>query len=351
MDCEKRGMADNPYTLMPVSGETFVGQEDLLDELLEGASRHLLIGTPRIGKTSVLRQVQYLAHQRKQPAFYLSLEGVTSREKLQASIHRHLRWEKIEWFDFQNISFDVNLLKKEDLFDALFELDRKLESLPLFLLFDEAQFLVELCQETSNLLQEWRGALESFRNLRTIFVALPRIMCLNELMKGWLSSPFFNGLPIHELSVFTIPEAEALIRQPGIKLRSEQMARILEYADQHPFFLQVLCRALYKDGALEKLAPEKFSEAYCSVPMNGILLNAFTALNDEEKLVMQAVHQKDTASLRILCSEFPTLRSLKSILDRLVSYGYLKKASGGYKIINAFWSKWLKEEMLETVAA
>jgi hypothetical protein len=66
---------------------------------------------------------------------------------------------------------------------------------------------------------------------------------------------------------------------------------------------------------------------------------------------MQAVHQKDTANLRILGSEFPTLRSLESILDRLVDYGYLEKVSGGYKIINAFWSKWLEEEMLEPVTA
>ncbi len=336
---------------MPVSGETFVGREDLLDELLEGASRHLLIGTPRIGKTSVLRQVQFRAHQRRQPAFYLSLEGVTNREKLQAHLFRHLRWDKHDWFDFQSINFDVTLLKKADLFDALFELDRKLENRPLFLLFDEAQFLVELCQVSPNLLQEWRGALEGFKSFRTIFVALPRISELGELMRGWLSSPFFNGLPTTELSVFTVPEAETLIRQPGVELRSTQLAETLEYADHHPFFLQVLCRTLYRNGTLDKLTPEKFKEAYHSVPMNGILLNAFAAMNGEEKSVMQAVHQKGIASLQALRAAFPASRSLESTLYKLVNYGYLKKVSGGYKIINAFWSKWLEEEMLEPVAA
>jgi AAA+ ATPase superfamily predicted ATPase len=349
MGNEKRSMSENPYTLMPVCGEAFVGRKDLLEELLEGASRHLLIGTPRIGKTAVLRQVQYLAHQKKQPAFYISLEGVTGREKLQASLYRHLRREKFDWFDCQSINFDVDLFKKADLFEALFELDRKLDGRPLFLLFDEAQFLVELCQESSNLLQEWRGALEMFYNIRTIFAALPRILKLGELMRDWLTSPFFNGLPTDELSVLTTPEAEALVKHPGIKLRPAQMAEILECADHHPFFLQVLCRALYRNGTLEKLTPAKFREAYHSVPLNGILLNAFAALNDEEKAVTQAVHQKGIANLRILRSAFPASRSLELTLYRLVSYGYLKKVNSGYKIINAFWSKWLEEEAMALV--
>jgi hypothetical protein len=344
MGSEKRRMNENPYTLMPVFDKAFIGRKDLLEELLEGASRYLLIGTPRIGKTSVLKQVQHLAHQRKQPAFYISLEGVTSRKMLQASLYRHLRRERFEWFDFQLIHFDVELFKKADLFDALFELDRKLENRPLFLLFDEAQFLVELCQESSILLQEWRGALESFRNLRTIFAALPRILQLSELMRDWLTSPFFNGLPTEELLVLTTPEAETLIKLPGIKLRPVQMAEILECADHHPFFLQVLCRALYKDGTLEKLTPEKFSKAYHSVLMNGILLNAFAALSDEEKAVMQAIHHKGVANLRTLCSAFPASRSLESTIYRLVRYGYLKKVNSGYKIINKFWNKWFEEE-------
>jgi hypothetical protein len=343
---EKRDMSENPYTLMPLSGEAFVGRKELLDELLGGASRHLLIGAPRIGKTSVLRHVQYQAHQRKQPAFYLSLEGVATREKLQAGIYRHLRWKKPDWFDFQSINFDVNLFKEADLFDALFALDKKLGNRPLFLLFDEAQFLVELCQESPTILQEWRGALESFKNLKTIFAAFPQILKLNELMKDWLSSPFFNGLPTHYLSVFTTPEAEKLVRRPGVKLSSAQTAEILACADHHPFFLQILCRALYENGTLAKFTPTKFDEAYHSVPMEGILLNAFAALSDEEKMVVRAVHQKGMANLRTLRSEIPTSQFLESTIFRLVSYGYLRKANGEYKIINAFWSKWLEEEAL-----
>jgi hypothetical protein len=54
----------NPYTLIPVCGDEFIGRHDLFEELPKGVSRHLLIGTPRFGKTSVVKQVQYLAYQR-----------------------------------------------------------------------------------------------------------------------------------------------------------------------------------------------------------------------------------------------------------------------------------------------
>jgi len=342
-------MKENPYTLMPVSGEAFVGRKDLLEELLEGASRHLLIGTPRIGKTSILKQVQYLADQRHQPAFYLSLEGVVNSKELQTSVYRHLRREKFKWFDFERLGFDPRSFERDDFFDALFDLDEKLDGQPLFLLFDEAQVLVEIGQQAPAFLQKWRGALASFRSLKTIFAAFPRILLVDELSSE--TSPFTSGLPIEYLSVFTASEAEEFVRRPGIKIQSAQMAEILECTGRHPFFLQILCGALYSNGTLAKLTPEKFCAAYNSVPLHGILLHAFNTLSDEEKAVMQAVHQKDTASLRMLRSEFPTLRSLESILDRCVSYGYLKKVNGGYKIINAFWSKWLEEEMLEPVAA
>jgi AAA+ ATPase superfamily predicted ATPase len=334
---------------MPVSGEAFVGRKDLLEELLEGASRHLLIGTPRIGKTSVLKQVQYLAHQRHQPAFYISLEGVVNHNELQTSVYRHLRREKSEWFDFAHINFDPRSFEREDFFEALFDLDSKLDGKPLFLLFDEAQVLLEIGQQTPDFLQKWRGALASLQSLKTIFAAFPRILQIDELIKE--TSPFTSGLPIEYLSIFTASEAEEFIMRPGIKIQSAQMAEILECTGRHPFFLQILCGALYTNGTLAKLTPEKFRAAYNSVPLRGILLHAFNTLSAEEKAVMQAVHQKDTASLRILRSEFPSSRSLESILDRLVSYGYLKRVSSGYKIINAFWSKWLEEEMLEPVAA
>jgi hypothetical protein len=127
------------------------------------------------------------------------------------------------------------------------------------------------------------------------------------------------------------------------------MTEILACADHHPFFLQILCRALYENGTLAKFTPTKFDEAYHSVPMEGILLNAFTALSDEEKMVMRAVHQKAIANSRMLHSEMPTLRSLESTIFRLVSYGYLRKANGGYRIINAFWSKWLEDEAMAFV--
>lgn len=342
-------MNANPYTLMPVCGDGFIGRQDLLTKLLENTSRYLLIGTPRIGKTSVLKQVQYLAHQRHQPAFYLSLEGVVNYNELQTSVYRHLRREKFAWFDFERISFDPRSFERDDFFDALFELDGKLGVQSLFLLFDEAQALVEIGQQTPAFLQKWRGALASFRNLKTIFAAFPRILQVDELIKE--TSPFTSGLPIEYLFVFTAAEAEEFIMRPGIKIQSAQMAEIFECTGRHPFFLQILCGALYTNGTLAKLTPEKFRAAYNSVPLRGILLHAFNTLSGEEKAVMQAVHQKDTASLQRLRSELPTLRSLDSILDRLVDYGYLKKISGGYKIINAFWSKWLEEEMLEPVTA
>jgi AAA+ ATPase superfamily predicted ATPase len=208
-------MNANPYTLMPVCGDDFIGRKDMLEELLKNASRHLLIGTPRIGKTSVLKQVQYLAHQRHQPACYISLEGVANHHELQTSVYRHLRREKFAWFDFERISFDPRSFERDDFFDALFELDGKLSEPPLFLLFDEAQVLVEIGQQTPAFLEKWRGVLASLRSLKTIFAAFPRILKVDGLFKE--TSPFTSGLPIEYLSVFAASEAEEFISLLQVK--------------------------------------------------------------------------------------------------------------------------------------
>jgi hypothetical protein len=345
MSHEKRRMSTNPYTVMPVCGENFIGRKDLLEKLLDEPSCHLLIGTPRIGKTSILRQVQYLAHQRRQPAFYISFEGITSRDKLQRRLHIRLRGERAPWFDFSKVGFDIDLFKKADVFEALEELDNRLNGHVLFLLFDEAQLLVELGQNSPEMLQEWRAALQFFQNIRTIFAAFPYILKLN----NWISSPFLNVFASHYISVLDESDAEELVKRPGIQISPSHMDELFEYAGYHPYFLQLLCSSLYQKGKLARPSLKSLVAAYHSIPMEAILLNAFAALEEEEKAVMLAIHEKGSANLRTLRATFPASRTIEKTVDRLVRYCYVKKCQADFKIINAFWSKWLEEEAV-TVA-
>ena len=75
----------NPYvTSNWVRGAGFYGREALLDEILRGANHAVwLVGNSRSGKTSLLRQAEWLANaQGRWTPFYWDLAGVENEETL-----------------------------------------------------------------------------------------------------------------------------------------------------------------------------------------------------------------------------------------------------------------------------
>jgi len=65
----------NPYIAGSwIRGENFFGRQNLLSEILDGTRNYLWVaGTRRVGKTSVLKQIEYLTQQDEYAQKYISL--------------------------------------------------------------------------------------------------------------------------------------------------------------------------------------------------------------------------------------------------------------------------------------
>lgn len=103
----------NPYDTRPVWDNRFVGRKGILDELLSSPANSLIIGTSRIGKTSLLRHLQWLLDAQRIPAFCISLKLAGALQELAPVICRVLETQKSR-FDFAGIGLDLNQFRQAD---------------------------------------------------------------------------------------------------------------------------------------------------------------------------------------------------------------------------------------------
>ncbi|MDH3255224.1 MAG: AAA family ATPase, partial [Acidobacteriota bacterium] len=177
-----------------VRGEKFYGRTDLVDEILEGPRNAIwVLGTRRIGKTSLLKQLEYLTANEPGRGFFplfWDLQGADDPSELHAGFGEALldAEERLEELDLS-----VDELEADDLFESLRRLRRKLRTkqLRLLLLCDEVEELVKLHLEDPALLRKLRHALQSSEDVRAVLASTIRLWALSEQRED--TSPFLHG--------------------------------------------------------------------------------------------------------------------------------------------------------------
>lgn len=321
-----------------VRAERFYGREAQLAEILDGPRDALwVVGTRAVGKTSLLRQVEYLtaaAPERGYMPLVLDLEGVEDASELEEDLAEALL-DAAPRLSAAGIA--PGEIPSGDFFTSLGRLRRLLgaRGLKLLLLVDEAEELLRLREREPAVLRKLRRALQSREGIRTVLAASRRLWALAE--PDGETSPFLHGFtpPVY-LGALADSEARDLLRQarPGSGARAafddETEERIREACGNHPFQLQALAARVLVQGDTAAAVAELETD-----PALGRLFAVdLSLLEEEDRDVLRRLAAGDVAPAR-------TPGAAGSLLE-LERLGLLRRVSASaVAIASHFFRRWL----------
>ena len=206
----------NPYvTGAYVVGSNHYGRGHLVDYLLRSEGRaYWVVGTRRIGKTSLLRQLELLAAagDRYVPLFW-DMQGCGSFTCMGGYLGDAVRDHPER---FEPLGVTDAMLDEEDplaLLGTLRRLARR-AGRELLLLGDETEVLIGAARDEPEAAQRFHRQLTGGVGLRVIFASTRQIYRMHDVCHDWSTSPFLSGFDMSQTLGSLEPEAaEALVTQ------------------------------------------------------------------------------------------------------------------------------------------
>lgn len=332
-----------------VRGADHYARQTLIDYFFTAQDHAFwLVGTRRMGKTSLLRQMELITQSvdsEWEPLFW-DLQGCTTPEDLSAELHLALEDEADR---FTRYGIDVDALEGRDAVIILRRVNRALSrsDKQLLLLVDEAEALIEVNDGDSAWLARLRKAMQEGHQ-RTVVASTQLLTRLTAQSLDWVTSPFLFGFTLTMLWPFDRQGAVDLILQSQgdvqVTATRATIDEILFYTNQHPFLIQYLCRRLY----------EKESHSLRTVEERDLILDhvldAFFQIDFQQILPLER-------QILLIVSEFNTITEeqlfaligienrayLNKTLQSLRELGHLRSTGDGWVLGNEFLRRWLLE--------
>jgi len=323
-----------------VRGDNFFGRKAQLEEILEGDRDALwVVGGRRIGKTSLLKEIEYrvqLSTQTPWAPLYWDLEGSGDArglaEGLLGSVEdsesfRRATRVSVEEFDGMTVA------------DLLMGLTRRTvrSGWRLLLLIDEAEELLTVAQEDPAVLPRLRRIFQRGSDVRAVLTSTRRLARLDHLAEI-ATSPFLQGFaPPLYLTPLGPDEARELLGRGGFA--GDDIELILERTACHPFLLQLIASRLFEvpdtRAVLEQVAADEMVANFFAID--------FQTLEAPEQALLDHVARErgaDAASL----GQATRLAgdALETHLQGLRQMGYLGQRGGRYEVANSFFERWLR---------
>ncbi len=298
-----------PYeTRAPVTGSRFFGRDYEIARILGNPdTNHAILGIRRIGKTSLLREIERMFREEDEnaPVVYLDCSDLLSTEDFIREVVRKLNPRELPRLGMQKYVFFFP--------DFLERMSRALKSKITFFL-----------DEIDNLVIMQRGDWDLFRMLRA---SSNKGVC-QYIMAGFrealreqyvLDSPFYNFAQEVRLNEFTRRQAHDLIVTPlenlrvQIRNKDEVVGRIYEETAGHPNLIQYYCMILLKRLDLtgqRHISPESLIDVYTDEGFRGHLLTSF----------MQNTENRERALV------FAVLMATEEVPGRGFSYAFIDAA-------------------------
>lgn len=332
-----------------VRGEKFYGRGAQIEEILDGPRNSIwLLGTRRIGKTSLLKQLEHIADRSPRhgyfPVFW-DFQGASDPVELHLDFADALL-DAAERLEARGIS--LKDLEADDLFACLGRLRRKLRSqgLRLLLLCDEVEELIKLNQKDPALLRKLRRAMQSQEDVRSVLASTIRLWELAEHRED--TSPFLHGFtpPVY-LQTLTDEEARSLIRQEHLPSKSrphfheESIETIRKSCDNHPYLIQLVCKRYQEtdhlEEAIEQVATDQMVSFFFSVD--------FGMLSPMEQDILRIISEHSAASSHSIQESLADdTGSFRGSLQRLENLGFIRRdVEKRFVLVNTFFRRWLQE--------
>ncbi len=343
-------MALNPFVVGQwVRGSRFYGRSAEIEEALEGPRSWIwLLGTRRVGKTSLLRQMELVAAEanpRRYFPLFWDFQGAASAEELHGTFREGLRdaEERLE-----EIGLGADSLQGKDLFESLGLLKRALRARALtpLLLCDEVEELIQINRNDPSLLRKLRRTLQTGDELRSVLASTIRLWALAD-MRGD-TSPFLHGFaPPIPISRLSDEDARALIRQeklPDSKrpaIGASAVETIRSRSDNHPYLMQLVAKRYLEledlEEAIEQVAADQMVSYFFSVD--------FEMLSKVQREVLRVVAESSVASSDSILQRISTdPGELSSVLLSMEQLGYIRRnPERQFELTNFFFRRWFKE--------
>lgn len=330
-----------------VRGERFYGREGVLSEVLEGQRESLwLLGTRRIGKTSLLKELEHRTSDAASgfvPLFW-DFQGADEPRELHLSFHDALLDAEMR---LDVLGLDVGTLDEGDLFASLSRVRRHLRASgkELLLLCDEVEELINLNDKDPSLLRKLRRVLQSGGGVRSVLASTIRLWVLADERGN--TSPFLHGFaPPLYLSTMSDSEAHVLLRQEHLPeearpvIGAEAVETIARACDNHPYLLQLMGKRYLEvenvNEAFERVATDEMVSYFFAVD--------FDMLSSVEQQILQSIGETSPASSGSLEDRLDkTSSQITGGLQRLESLGFLRRnVDTRLELTNSFFREWIR---------
>jgi hypothetical protein len=349
-----------------VRGRNHYGRERLTEHLLTAPDSAIwLLGTRRMGKTSMLKQLELVA---STPESYLEghpeshyvplfwdMQGCESARELSEELFDAL----VDIADrFAAVGIDVHTFNGQDALLILRGLARALveQGKHLLLLVDEAEVLINIARQDPAWVGRLRRAMQDSR-VRTVMTSTKLLAELNRLTSEWTTSPLLFGFSLVNLTRLEDAASRALVRQ----LQGEQpviaadgvVDDILIHTNGQPYLIQYLCQRLFTtdeagNGMLRAIHEDDLATDHI---LTGFFQNDFQHLTKTERRLLLAVAEltiaKENELLVVLSDLAP--RKIQMYLYGMERLGYLRQVFGQWAVGNEFLRRWILDNYEELV--
>jgi hypothetical protein len=343
----------NPYIVGRwLSGTEHYGRQRLLEYLIHSPDPAIwVVGTRRMGKTSLLRQLESLTDQADSPLvpLFWDIQGCETPEDLSYDLCTGIE-DKSE--RFEALGIDVNQLYTMDVIRIIQTLQRVLRqsNRKLFLLIDETEALINLGEKEGQFLARLRKIFQN-GSQRTVMASTKSLMRLNDLNSNWLTSPFLFGVSLVNLWSLDPEAAADLVLQKQsdekIVVNRELLDEILVHTHRHPYLIQYLCQRLFiqiseDSGTLRPIQDEDLRPDH---QLAGFFQVDFEHLAPMERQILLTVSRYGLISEERLAGELARFAPgrVSMFAYGMHKLGYLRTVYGQWTLGNEFLRRWVTE--------
>ena len=332
-----------------VRGSNHYGRERLTEHLLHAPDSAIwLLGTRRMGKTSMLKQLELVTDSPEShyvPIFW-DMQGCEGAHDLA----EELVYALVDVQDrFARFGVDVKQFEGQDALLILRALARLLteQGKKLLLLVDEAEVLIHIARQDAAWVGRLRRIMQDHR-VRTVMTSTKLLAELNHLNSEWPTSPFLFGFNLVSLTRLEENAARALVRQlqgdQEVQANDGVVDDILIHTNGQPYLIQYLCQRLFEPdtGSLRSIREEDLATDHI---LNGFFQIDFQHLTKTERRLLLAVAELNIAKERellVVLNDLPP-RKIQNYLYGLERLGYLRQIFGQWALGNEFLRRWVMD--------
>ena len=329
------------------------GRERLFTYLLNTSDSAVwVVGSRRIGKTSLLRQLEHLTDTPQSdlvPLFW-DMQGCANSGDLSFELFMAVEDETDR---FAALGVTVAELEGQDALVILRRIGRALGACgkTLLLLIDEAEVLINLARSEPGWLARLRKVLQDGHQ-RTILTSTKLLAQLNELTADWETSPFLFGFSMVNLWSLDDDAAAALVEQRQsdhpIHIDPAVMDEVLEQTNRHPYLLQYLCQRLCveDDSGHVELRAVTEEDLQPDHLLAGLFLIDFQHLTQIERRILLTVAEHTVIDepelLHALGDQAP--ERVRMFVWGMEKLGYVRQVVGMWAVGNEYLRRWLRQE-------